>query len=251
MSTPYNKGLRFHDYRMYLAGGKSLECLEKYDNDVQNFSASVVKLVKDSNAQMAQMTIGAAQQTLGGLVFTEEIPLGWKHKFALYAEPDLAFSGPFGGTTYSRAINLMYSHIDEAHHYLGAQMAESSTGKRIWVLAAKLDDAWVIACPVDKDGESFLPEGAKSLTPHEYKIKMGYGIDQEPLSPSDDDKFSDHPALREYPFEVEEQHKERYDVLRKTFWESTEIGKPLVPVKTQSIREKIVSSFPALRSLGL
>lgn len=249
MPTPYNKDLKLQDYKLYLAMGKSKEQLDAYDKKVQAYAEAVETLVEDNGAQMAQLSVGHAQKTLIGLVFTEEIPLGWKHKFQLYASPDLDLGGPYHTPD---NINLIDSWVDDPHHYLNAPVGYSKDSRKLFVLAAKVEDEWVIACPRGKDGWPYEPEGAAPLSLYEYKTVMGYDLTETPLSPSEDERYTDHPLLMKYPFSVQEEYQAKYDSLIKEFWSANhDNSKPLVPVQQMTMRDKIRQNVPILGKLGL
>ena len=79
-----------------------------------------------------------------------------------------------------------------------------------------------------------------------------FQLTETPLSPSEDERYTDHPLLMKYPFSVQEEYQAKYDSLIKEFWSANhDNSKPLVPVQQMTMRDKIRQNVPILGKLGL
>lgn len=247
MPTIFNKGLRLEDYALYIAMGKSLEQLENYDQDIQNMHEKVTEFVESHGAQKAQISVGAAQKDISGLVFVDEIPLGWKQFLHTSCKPDHRMK-----TATRAAFDMANLRWNDPHHYLGAYVEKAPDGSNLFVLAAKVDDSWIIAAPKGKERSHFVPQDAVKLNSIDYKMFMGYDYGQKPLSPSEEEAFTDHPLLQSYPFEVKEEHAEKYGALRAAFWAADmDSQQNIIPQKEPTMRDYVADRLPLLKKLGL
>lgn len=249
MPSVYNKNLTAADYDYYIAAGASKIAMNEYNTNIEKIASLTTALVEAEGAQKAQISVGHSCENILGLEFLDEIPLGWKPHLVLTAVPDSTLTQKFE-KNHSKMRDLVWG---TPHRYLNAHEALSEDGRNLLVLAKEQAGQWFIACPKGRDGQGFIPKGAAAISLEAYTALMGVDNVDDLVSPSLDEGFADHKLMREYPFEVKPENKEKHAALYKAAWNNSagNSNSPVVPWVKPTLRDKATDSYPVLKKLGL